>query len=48
MPKSSEFINITGEDEEKLRTCENNDARAVQQITFHQDICFHVIFVPHK
>ena len=31
MPKSSESINISGEDEEKLRTCANNNARAVRQ-----------------
>ena len=31
MPKSSESINISGEDEEKLWTCANNNARAVRQ-----------------
>ena len=35
MPKSSESINISGEDEEKLRTCANNYPRAVRQRTFH-------------
>ena len=38
MPKSSESININGEDEEKLGTCANNHARAVWQRTFHQEI----------
>ena len=31
MPKSSESFNISGEDEEKLWTCANNNARAVRQ-----------------
>ena len=31
MPKSSESINISGEDEEKLRSFANNYARAVRQ-----------------
>ena len=35
MPKSSESINISGEDEEILRTCANNYPRAVRQRTFH-------------
>ena len=35
MPKSSESINISWEDEEKLRTCANNYPRAVRQRTFH-------------
>ena len=34
MPKSSESINISGEDEEKLRTCANNYPRVVRQRTF--------------
>ena len=48
MPKSSEFINISGEDEEKLGTCTNSYAGAVQQRTFHRDTCFHVFFIPRK
>ena len=36
MPKSSESINISGEDEEKLRTCANNYPRTVWQRTFHR------------
>ena len=36
MPKSSEFINISGEDEDKLETCANNHARAVRQNLFDQ------------
>ena len=35
MPKSSESINISGEDEEKLRTCANKYPRASRQRTFH-------------
>ena len=38
MPKSSESININGEDEKKLQTCANNYARAVRQGTFHREI----------
>ena len=37
MQKSSESINISGEDEEKRRTCANNYARAVRQRTFYQE-----------
>ena len=37
MPKSSESININGEDEKKLQTCANNYARAVRQGTFHRE-----------
>ena len=37
MPKSSESINISGEDEEKLRSFANNYARAVRQRTFHYE-----------
>ena len=37
MLKSSESINISGENEKKLRTCANNYARAVRQRTFHQE-----------
>ena len=37
MPKSSESINISGEDEEKLRTCANDYSRAVRQKTFYQE-----------
>ena len=36
MLKSSESININGENEKKLRTCANNYARVVRQRTFHQ------------
>ena len=36
MSKSSESIKISGEDEEKLRTCANNYARTVRQRTFYQ------------
>ena len=35
MRKSSESINISGEDEENLRTCANDYPRAVWQRTFH-------------
>ena len=35
MPKGSESINISGEDEEKLWTCANNYPRAVWQRTSH-------------
>ena len=35
MPKSFESINISGEDQEKLRTCANNYTRAVRQRTLH-------------
>ena len=37
MQKSSESINISGEDEEKRRTSANNYARAVRQRTFYQE-----------
>ena len=37
MPKGSESINISGEDEEKLWTCANNYPRAVWQRTSHQE-----------
>ena len=37
MSKSSEFVHISGEDEEKLGTCANNHARAVEQRIFHQE-----------
>ena len=37
MPKSSESIKFSGEDEEKLRTCANNSARTVRQRTFYQE-----------
>ena len=35
MRKSSESINISGEDDENLRTCANDYPRAVWQRTFH-------------
>ena len=37
MPKSSESINISGEDEEKVRSFANNYAWAVRQTTFRQE-----------
>ena len=40
MPKSSESINISGEDKEKLGTCANNYPRTVWQsgsIIFHRE-----------
>ena len=37
MPKSSEYINISEEDEEKLWTYANNYPRAVRQRTFHRE-----------
>ena len=37
MPKSSESIKISGEDEEKLPTWANNYARTVRQRTFYKE-----------
>ena len=46
MPKSSESINISGEDEEKLRTCADDYSRAVRQKTRKQDL--YLVFITHK
>ena len=53
MPKSSESINISGEDEEKFLTCANNYPRAVQQRTFHWEtrqghVCTLSLFLINK